>query len=465
MYLRALQGLIFFTTFQSNLINFTLFVHFLFIFIIFDEILNIKIMANVKFQYRSKKDNAQIEIRFTFKDENGVFKSYYTRTQLEVSKEFFNDYQKKTDFRDTDKKNLKTEIDNLYNELNTFILNAYDNADEEITKDWLKNVVDEYYNPPKKENELPTKLLPYFDYFLSLKEREVKTGTLRKWKVVRNKIARFEKDKRKKYFIKDVNSKFLESFQEWSIKNEYENSTTNRNFRDVKAVCVHARTRGIEVSNELDYLKSNLKKEKKFIITLSIDELERIHRMNGLPNYLDNAKDWLLISCYTGQRISDFMRFNPDMVRTEQKRKFIDITQEKTGKSVSIPLLPTVQKILDKRNGNFPRAISHEKYNEYIKEVCKLAEIDEVVEGKKEIKTDKGNRRKEIGFYPKYELITSHTGRRSFATNFYGKLPTSFLKDITAHSTESMLLNYIGKTSKDTAIESYDILMKSINSK
>ncbi|MCO5267917.1 MAG: site-specific integrase [Brumimicrobium sp.] len=425
-------------------------------------------MARVNFQYRSNKKIAFIEVRFSYHDEAGKRKHLGTRAQYEIEKEYFDKWKKNGDFSDIDKSNkltdIKREVSGLYSNLRGYILNAYKNESGAIDKDWLKNVVDEYYNP-KEETELPTKLLPYFDYFLSLKEREVKTGTLRKWKVVRNKIARFEKDKRKKYFIKDVNSNFLKSFQEWSIKNEYENSTTNRNFRDIKAVCTHARTRGVEVSNEIDYLSSNLKKEKKFIITLSIDELERIHRLNGLPNYLDNAKDWLLISCYTGQRISDFMRFNTDMIRTEQGRKFIDITQEKTGKNVSIPLLPIVQKTLDKRNEKFPHAISHVKYNEYIKEVCKLAKIDEVIEGKKEIKTDKGNRRKEIGFYPKYELITSHTGRRSFATNFYGKLPTSFLKDITAHSTESMLLNYIGKTSKDTAIESYDILMKSINSK
>lgn len=421
-------------------------------------------MASVKFQFRSNKETAQIEIRFTFKDESGCFKSYYTRTQKEVTKDFFNDYQNKVDFRDTDKKNLRTEIDNLYSELNTFVLNAFIKENGTINKDWLKDVVNDYYNPNKK-NELTSKLLPYFDYFLTLKVREIKTGTLKKWKVVRNKLERFEKDKRKKFLIKDVNAFFLESFQEWSIQNEYENSTTNRNFRDIKCVCTHARTKGIEVSKELDYLSSNLKKEKKFIITLSIDELDKIESLNNLPPYLDNAKDWLLISCYTGQRISDFMRFNPEMIRNESGRSFIDITQEKTEKNVSIPLLPMVQKIINKRNGNFPHPISHTKYNEYIKEVCKHAGIDEVINGKKEVKTNKGNHRKEIGFYPKYELITSHTGRRSFATNFYGKIPTSFLKDITAHGTESMLLNYIGKTSKDTAIESYDILMKSINSK
>ena len=60
---------------------------------------------------------------------------------------------------------------------------------------------------------------------------------------------------------------------------------------------------------------------------------------------------------------------------------------------------------------------------------------------------------KKSGIYKKYELVTSHIGRRSFATNFYGKIPTSFLIYMTGHSTEAMFLNYIGKSNKDIALE------------
>ncbi|HHT22615.1 MAG TPA: hypothetical protein GXZ87_04795 [Bacteroidales bacterium] len=87
-----------------------------------------------------------------------------------------------------------------------------------------------------------------------------------------------------------------------------------------------------------------------------------------------------------------------------------------------------------------------------------MAQINEKIEGKVATVTDLGIR-KEVGIYPKWQLITSHVGRRSFATNFYGKLPTSFIKDITGHGTEAMLLKYIGKTSKDTAVEAYDLML------
>ena len=56
-----------------------------------------------------------------------------------------------------------------------------------------------------------------------------------------------------------------------------------------------------------------------------------------------------------------------------------------------------------------------------------------------------GKIRGEAGIYPKYELITSHVVRRSFATNYYGRVPTAYIKTITGHATEAMLLKYIGK--------------------
>ena len=61
--------------------------------------------------------------------------------------------------------------------------------------------------------------------------------------------------------------------------------------------------------------------------------------------------------------------------------------------------------------------------------------------------------RKKTGMYKKYDLITSHIGRRSFASNFYGKIPTTYLIYVTGHSTEAMFLNYIGKSNKDLALE------------
>jgi len=136
----------------------------------------------------------------------------------------------------------------------------------------------------------------------------------------------------------------------------------------------------------------------------------------------------------------------------------LEFTQKKTDKEMVVPLHKKVLEILGKRNGEFPHSISDQKYNDYIKEVCKLAKINELIEGKlsKNIEKDKKKKKKirrVSGTYSKYELISSHAGRRSFATNFYGTIPTTYLINVTGHSSEAMFLNYIGKSNKDLAME------------
>lgn len=184
-----------------------------------------------------------------------------------------------------------------------------------------------------------------------------------------------------------------------------------------------------------------------------------------MPDYLDNARDWLLISCYTGQRVSDFMRFTKDMIRFEKGVPVLEFDQVKTDKSMTIPLLPEVMEVLKKRNGDFPRQISDQRYNEYLKEVCKKAGITKKIKGKLQLNIEEDTKKKSkmrnvIGVYPKYKLISSHVGRRSFATNYYGTLPTTYLINITGHSTEKMFLTYIGKGQNDLALAAYEYLTK-----
>jgi len=213
---------------------------------------------------------------------------------------------------------------------------------------------------------------------------------------------------------------------------------------------------GIEISPQLERIK--LKEVKVDKIYLTIDELEGIEKLDNrkLNESLLNARDWLIISCYTGQRVSDFMRFTKELIRIEKGKHLIEFTQKKTGKNMTVPLHPKVLKILKKRGGEFPRPISSQKYNDYIKQVCAKAEIKEKLKGSKLIKvkdSDKFPYRKQVGKYEKWELVTSHIGRRSFSSNFYGKIPTSFLIYVTGHKTEQMFLTYIGKSNKDIAME------------
>ena len=148
---------------------------------------------------------------------------------------------------------------------------------------------------------------------------------------------------------------------------------------------------------------------------------------------------FLLIGLCLGQRVSDLLKLNPNNLRKAPTGLYIDIIQQKTKKAVTVGLVdPLVIKIL---LHEFPEKISQVVFNKQIKVLCKMAGIDEVVSG---FKNNPKTRRKEIVKAPKYEFVTSHIMRRSFASNYYGKIETPLLMNITGHSKESTFLTYIG---------------------
>ena len=97
----------------------------------------------------------------------------------------------------------------------------------------------------------------------------------------------------------------------------------------------------------------------------------------------------------------------------------------------------------------FSRRVSQVVFNKQIKALCKLSRIDELVSG---FKNNPQTRRKEVVSAPKYEFVTSHIMRRSFASNYYGKIETPLLMNITGHSKESTFLTYIGKHQNKDAL-------------
>lgn len=423
-------------------------------------------MATISFSFRSTKDISSLEIRFTYYDEGNKRKSFYSRTQgLEVSKEFWGEYKSDKRFRDVEKLNLKDEVDSHLRELKAYLDNEASKVDA-FTKEWFKRIVDKYYNPvepDKPENYIPIDYVGLTDYYIETKKNEISESKRKKLTTTKNKIIRMQEELGYIVLIAEINERFKTDYINYSNKHRYSQNTQQRELVRIKALCRYAKYLGLETHHQLDGLR--IKRQAVNHIYLNFDELETIKNHQFDKNYLDNARDWLIISCYSGQRVSDFMRFNTDMIREEGGKRLLEFKQKKTQKLMTIPVLKEVDEVLNKRDGHFPRPISAQKYNDYIKEVCKACEIDEMSKGKVRecIYPDKPKNertpydyRDVTGEYPKYELVTSHIGRRSFATNYYGKVPTTFLKEITGHSTEKMFLNYIKKSNKDLALDAFD---------
>lgn len=178
-------------------------------------------------------------------------------------------------------------------------------------------------------------------------------------------------------------------------------------------------------------------------VYLSEKELNTIWKLTNLEPNQEQARDLFLIGCWTGLRVSDYLKLTKSHIRNNT----IFLQMAKTGDSVIIPLHPVAQAILEKYNHVLP-STNGQKLNKYIKEVVQLAGITELIAFNRTVAGKKVTYTK-----PKYELVSSHTGRRSFATNLYlSGFPAYDIMKITGHKTEQAFLQYL-KVSKEQAAE------------
>lgn len=412
-------------------------------------------MATVNFFYRSIKDEAPLSFRLQFRHEKKDY-LFEAKSKIITSKDFWK--KRKIKSRDIDIENEKIELEKKTIHLAKYILDEFKKIEPTTaSKQWLKRITENYYfikeNPNasshniQRAKKLPKTIVEYIEYYKTTKSNESQKRILN---VFLNKIIRFEKYLSHTITIVMIDENLIEDFKEFSKVNLYSENTTARDIKRFKEIANHAQKKGLKVNPNVNDIKAT--KKDVPVIYLTTDEIQSIEGAEiKIENY-DIARDWLLISCYTGQRISDFMRFTSNMIRDEKGKKFLDFKQVKTQKNMSIPLSSKVLKILAKYGNEFPPKQIEQKYNKYIKSVCKIANINEPTEGTiKQKVEDCESQRGVYGVYPKWKLISSHTGRRSFATNQFGKMPTSYIKYFTGHSTEKQLLAYIDKANKDMA--------------
>ena len=405
-------------------------------------------MASIYLLLQSKKSPAVIYIRLR----DGRTLDIKAKTNYHIDPINWDEVEQrptKKALKDIHIANLDTDLATL----KTDLLKEYNNSKGKkvVDADWLRNFI----NPPQEQEKHPDKLVDYIDTFIEFKKADVKSSTVTKCNVIKHLLMRYEKETKTTLYIRDIDAKFKMDFEKYCIKVGYAPNTTARNIRFIKTFFRHAKANGVETHYQLDSIKAKYHKvENIYLDEKEIAAIEKIESKK-LTEGLENARDWLLISCYCGQRVSDFLRFDKSMIRYEKNKAgelkpLIEFTQVKTEKIMTIPLHKKIIEIMKKYDGNFPRKISDQKYNEHIKKVCEAAEINQPTHG---TLFDHKIKEKVTKDYPKHLMVSSHIGRRSFASNNYGKIPTSFLMYITGHTTEAMFLTYIGKSNKDIAME------------
>ncbi len=403
-------------------------------------------MATIKFIVRGKSETASIYVRF----KEGRLIDLTAKTNYIIDSNDWSDTKgQPKNLSDSKYKKLNKDLKDLSLDL----LEHYNNTSNklEVNTKWLKDFI----KPPQQITEIPNKLVEYYDYYALHKNSTIGYTTKKKLTVQKHLIERFQKEIKTEILIKDIDANFKLRFENFCIKENYAQNTISQVIKSIKTICYHAQSNGIEVNSQMSNISIKWQKVDK--IYLDLDEIAKIEKTELETENLNNARDWLLISCETGQRVSDFMKFTKEQIRVENGKHLIEFTQVKTNKVMTVPLSKRVMEILKKRNGEFPKQITDQKYNDFIKKVCEIAKLNNKVKGSitevTENELKEKIKRKKSGIFKKWELVTSHVGRRSFATNNYGKIPTSLLISATGHSTEKMFLEYIGKTDTQKAMQ------------
>ena len=405
-------------------------------------------MATIKFLTKGKRTPSTIFVRL--RDGRNIDFTLSTSKTIDPKYWGANVIKQKAEFHD------KLNLENDLNDLRSLILRKRNEAITDhvsINKEWLNDIIHLWQGKNiGTDSDLLIERIESYKLKLPHVVRNgkigVSAGTLRNYNTTIQRLKKFEQHKKQRYNLTQIDFNFHEKYLKHAqtVLGLSLNSI-GKDIRNIKTVCRDAKENGFKVNEQVLSKRFNAPSEKTIFTTLTESELNAIKNkdLNGV-DYLENARDWLLIGCWTGCRVGDLMQLtNENIFHHTKYGRIIQYTQNKTGKMVMIPLHPHVVEILDRLEG-FPRKISDQKFNNYIKTVCNLTGLILKVKGTRQ---NPETHLKETGYFEKWKLIKSHTCRRSFATNHYNKMTNKQIMHITGHATEKMLLAYIGEVESE----------------
>lgn len=404
-------------------------------------------MANILFRLRETKGTKPQPIYLIYRfgrNDKLVFS-----TGLKIEPQYWNNKTGKA--RDKAENIVKTTINNhlnhVYTETNIYIAQLL-TSNRVVTKEALRLFLNDLLN---KKNRTGNKLTDFINDFMATANTRtnpmtgvrVSPATLKTYRIFCKEFFDFEQYKGRKYDFTDIDLDFYGEFTEYLTKKQFAPNTQGKYIKTLKVILNNATDKGINNNTAYKTKRFKVIKQEADNIYLTERELKQIHDIDLMDNpTLDKARDLFLIGAWTGLRYSDFTRLNKDNII----RNNIIITQQKTSSQIKIPLHKTVIEILDKYNYSLP-TISNQRLNTDIKTVCQKAKIlgeEQKTKTKGSIKISKK--------VEKWALVSSHTARRSFATNlFLSGFPTLSIMKITGHKTEKAFMQYIKVTNDQHA--------------
>jgi integrase len=351
-------------------------------------------------------------------------------------------------------KDFETNVKNVYRKY------VNDNGGKEPSLAVLRNLLDKYFEKTTESEHQERQLKTFWGFYNDFLKRcengtrlhhknntPLASNTIKNFKNLKEHLEGFEKWQKKRIDFETIDLKFHQTFTGYlTTEKKLSINFIGKLITTLKVI--------LREAFEMGYNKNTSFSQKRFksyqidTETIYLTEPE-ILELKGLDlsgnKRLERVRDLFVIGCYTGLRFSDLSKLSHNHI----KDGIIEIEQTKTKDPVFIPVRSEVKNLLDKYTENLPTAISNQKFNEYLKEVCENAELLKKqviitgIKGGKKVKVQE----------PKYKFVHSHTARRSFATNEYlaGDLQTFEIRAITGHKTDKAFYRYIRQTPRENA--------------
>lgn len=341
-----------------------------------------------------------------------------------------------------------------YHDFLVTLIDNYKLNGEKVSRERLKLDFDKHFKPEKIPQEFEY-LTDFVDDFLKGVKGSINKNTGREYSYSRimsyintNRVIKeFECFKKSRICINGYNKEMNDEFIDFCInvrKNGF--NSAGEYVHIIKIFLKKAKEKGYTVSDGISEFTTT--KANSLSVALSEKEIDTLFNYDFSYNKkYEQTRDLMILGLWTGLRVSDFM----NLPAIDPDSNFIEVEPKKTRNSsgirVVIPLHHHIKEMIRKRG--MPQPMEEHHFNKMIKEVCKEVGFIDKVEGDL---MNPETKRKERGIYEKWQLISSHTCRRSFATNLYlMNFPTLSIMKITGHTTEASFLKYIKVTPKEHA--------------
>ncbi len=268
-------------------------------------------------------------------------------------------------------------------------------------------------------------------------------GTKRSKTQTKNLLQKYSEKKKINLTFDKIDMTFYHDFDRFMIEKKLNGNSRGKHFKEIKAILREAEDRDYQVNRAFQKKSFKVIRTKPDNVYLNDDEIKKIYELKLSPAQ-EKHRDIFVMACFVGARHSDWDQIRKENFITERGIEMLRIKETKTGEIVHIPIHSAVRLIINKYHGTPPMVITNQKFNTAVKTICRKAELGKVNIGKESIE--------------KWEEITTHTARRSFATNAYlsRTMDVYQIMKCTGHKSESSFLRYLKLDGKDFAIQAAD---------